>query len=88
MFGSLILSTKCGNVVKRLKTKCGNVVKCLETKCGNAEVKSSGICKHKSLDVFAEKYSGRIYRKYLISPKDLQKDKDIICLPVYMTMFL
>ena len=57
-------------------------------KISPAEVKSSGIRKHKSLDVFAEKYSGRIYKKYLISPKDLQKDKDIICLPVYMTMFL
>lgn len=52
------------------------------------EVKSSGYKTHKSLDVFTEKFSGRILQRYLIYTKDYAKDKDIFCLPVYMTMFL
>lgn len=52
------------------------------------EVKSSGYNTHKSLDVFSEKYSGRIAEKYLLYTKDLKKDKDIIMLPMYMTQFL
>ena len=52
------------------------------------EVKSSGYKTHKSLDVFTEKFSGRISQRYLIYTKDYAKDKDIFCLPVYMTMFL
>lgn len=52
------------------------------------EVKSSGYKTHKSLDVFCDKYSDRIGDKYLIYTKDVGKDKDIFCIPVYMTMFL
>lgn len=52
------------------------------------EVKSSGYKTHKSLDVFTEKFSDRISQRYLIYTKDYAKDKDIFCLPVYMTMFL
>lgn len=52
------------------------------------EVKSSGYKTHKSLDVFTEKFSSRILQRYLIYTKDYAKDKDIFCLPVYMTMFL
>ncbi|MBP3475693.1 MAG: ATP-binding protein [Lachnospiraceae bacterium] len=52
------------------------------------EVKSSGYRTHTSLDVFFEKFSDRILQRYLIYTKDLAKDKDIICLPVYMTQFL
>ena len=52
------------------------------------EVKSSGYKTHASLDAFSSKYSDRITRKYLLYTKDQQKDKDIILLPVYMTMFL
>ncbi len=52
------------------------------------EVKSSGYKTHRSLDEFCNKYSDRIMNKYLIYTKDLAKDKDILCLPVYMTMFL
>ena len=48
------------------------------------EVKSSGYNSHKSLDKFQEKYSARIFSKYLLYTKDLRKDKDIFCLPVYM----
>lgn len=52
------------------------------------EIKSSGYKTHRSLDVFTEKYSDRILWRYLIYTKDLSKDKDIFCLPVYMTQFL
>ena len=52
------------------------------------EVKSSGYKTHASLDAFLEKFSGRILEKYLLYTKDLQKDHDILCLPVYMAQFL
>lgn len=52
------------------------------------EVKSSGYKTHASLDAFCKKYSSRIKNKYLIYTKDLQKNGDILYLPVYMTMFL
>ena len=52
------------------------------------EIKSSGYKTHKSLDVFTEKYSGRILKRYLVYTKDLSKDQDIFCIPVYMAPFL
>lgn len=52
------------------------------------EVKSSGYKTHKSLDVFTEKYSGRISKRYLVYTKDMSKDQDIFCIPVYMVPFL
>ena len=52
------------------------------------EVKSSGYKTHSSLDAFSEKYSSRILNKYLVYTKDMGKDKDVLSLPVYMTMFL
>ncbi len=52
------------------------------------EVKSSGYKTHASLDKFSEKYSGRISEKYLVCTKDMQKDKDVLMLPVYMVPFL
>ena len=52
------------------------------------EVKSSGYKAHKSLDVFTDKYSDRILKRYLIYTKDISKDKDIFCIPVYMVPFL
>lgn len=52
------------------------------------EVKSSGYKTHKSLDVFTEKFSDRILKRYLIYTKDTSKDKDIRCIPVYMVPFL
>ena len=52
------------------------------------EVKSSGYKTHKSLDVFTEKYSGRIWKRYLVYTKDMSKDQDIFCIPVYMVPFL
>lgn len=52
------------------------------------EVKSSGYKAHASLDAFSDKYSSRIRQRYLIYTKDLRKETDVLCLPVYMTMFL
>ncbi|MDE6756670.1 MAG: DUF4143 domain-containing protein, partial [Muribaculaceae bacterium] len=52
------------------------------------EVKSSGYKSHKSLDEFQKKFSSRINQRYLIYTKDLRKEQDIICLPVYMTGLL
>lgn len=52
------------------------------------EVKSSGYKTHTSLDMFMKKFSDRILWRYLVYTKDLKKDEDIICLPVYMVQFL
>ena len=58
------------------------------TKLQPIEVKSSGYNTHKSLDVFCEKYSHIVERRYLIYTKDLKTDKGTILLPVYMTPFI
>ncbi|MCH5178241.1 MAG: ATP-binding protein [Prevotellaceae bacterium] len=52
------------------------------------EVKSSGYNTHKSLDMFCQKFSHIVERRYLIYTKDLKKDKETILLPVYMTPLL
>ena len=52
------------------------------------EVKSSGYKTHKSIDEFKKKYSSRISKSYLLYTKDLHKEGDIICLPVYMAALL
>ncbi len=52
------------------------------------EVKSSGYKTHASLDAFQDKFSFRIWRRYLIYTRDVRKEKDILCLPVYMVPFL
>lgn len=52
------------------------------------EVKSGEYRSHRSLDTFQKRYSKKILRRYLLTTKDLHKDGDIICLPVYMAMFL
>ena len=52
------------------------------------EIKSSGYNSHKSLDRFQEKYSNRIRQRYLIYTKDLKKDKDVLCLPAYMSALI
>lgn len=52
------------------------------------EIKSSGYKTHKSLDVFTEKFSDRILKRYLVYTKDMSKEQDILCVPVYMVPFL
>ena len=58
------------------------------TKLHPIEVKSSGYNTHKSLDEFCKKFSQLIDKRYLIYTKDLQKDKETLLLPVYMTSFV
>ena len=52
------------------------------------EVKSSGYKTHASLDAFQKKFSKRIGNRYLIYPKDLRKEQDLLYVPVFMTMLL
>ena len=52
------------------------------------EVKSSGYKTRKSLDKFQLKFSSRIAQRYLLYTKDIRKEEDIICLPVYMAGLL
>lgn len=52
------------------------------------EVKSSGYKTHASLDAFQKKFSSRIGNRYLVYPKDLKKEQDLLCVPVFMTMLL
>ena len=52
------------------------------------EVKSSGYRAHASLDHFIEKYSDRVLEKYLVYTRDLKRDGEVLCVPVYMVPFL
>ncbi len=52
------------------------------------EVKSSGYKTHASIDAFGNKFSGKVGPRYLIYTKDLRKDGELLCIPIYMTMFL
>ncbi len=58
------------------------------SKVSPIEVKSSGYKAHKSLDQFAEKFSSRVAQKYLVYTKDLKKDGDTLCVPIYMVPLL
>lgn len=52
------------------------------------EVKSSGYKTHPSLDAFQKKFSNRIGNRYLVYPKDLRKEQDLLYVPVFMSMLL
>lgn len=52
------------------------------------EVKSSNYRKHTSLDRFGEKFSDKTGERILIYTKDLAKEGDLLCLPVYMAYYL
>ena len=52
------------------------------------EVKSSGYKSHKSLDMFCQKYSHIVERRYLVYTKDMHKDEMTLMVPVYMVPFL
>lgn len=52
------------------------------------EVKSSGYKSHVSMDAFCEKYPDRIFDRYLLYTKDVNKEQALKCLPVYMTPFI
>ena len=48
------------------------------------EVKASRYKTHASLDAFADKFSSRIGRQYLVYTKDMRKDREVVCIPTYM----
>lgn len=52
------------------------------------EVKSSGYKTHASIDAFVKKFSSKTGQRYLVYTKDLRKDGELLCLPIYMTIFL
>ena len=52
------------------------------------EVKSGNYRSHKSLDVFCDKFSGRVREKYVVHTKDYKWENGIYYVPVYMTPFL
>ena len=58
------------------------------SKVSPIEVKSSGYKAHSSIDKFSEKFSSRTSNKYLVYTKDLKKDGDTLCIPIYMTAFI
>lgn len=49
------------------------------------EVKSSNYRTHASIDKFYEKFSSRILKRYIIHTKDISKEKDIQCIPIYLS---
>lgn len=57
-----------------------------KNKLCSIEVKSSGYKTNTSIDTFSNKFSSKV-EKYLIYTKDLRKDGDLLCIPLYMTMF-
>lgn len=59
-----------------------------ENKICPIEVKSSKYRKHISIDMFYKKFSKRISNRYIIHTKDISKDKDIFCLPIYLAPFI
>ena len=59
-----------------------------ESKVCPVEVKSSQSTVHKSIDEFQKKFSARILHRYLVHTKDLRKEQDMLCIPVYMTPLL
>lgn len=59
-----------------------------ESKICPIEVKSAQSKVHKSIDEFQKKFSGIILHRYLLHTKDVRKEQDLLCLPVYMTPFL
>ena len=52
------------------------------------EVKSSSYRNHISLDKFKSKFSSKTGEQYIIYTKDLKVEGDLICLPIYMLLFL
>ena len=59
-----------------------------ESKLWPLEVKSSGYKTHQSLDEFCSKYPSRVSKRFLITTKDYEQQKQTTILPVYMTSLL
>lgn len=52
------------------------------------EVKPSSYRTHKSLDAFFEKYNATASERYVLYTKDLQREGEVVYLPLYMAMCL
>ncbi len=52
------------------------------------EVKSGVSSRHRSLDLFIERYRKRIDSVFVIHSGDLKVDGDVVYIPIYMSMFL
>ncbi|WP_027727918.1 ATP-binding protein [Treponema sp. C6A8] len=52
------------------------------------EAKSADYKKHKSLDIFTQKFSRHIGTRFLIYTKEYRKDSDIFCIPMYLVPFI
>lgn len=52
------------------------------------EVKSSSIKNHKSIDLFVEKYSRIVGRRFLFSQKDISHDGMLELMPIYLVPFI
>lgn len=52
------------------------------------EVKSGEYRKHTSLDRFGKKFKDKVGNKYIVYTKDLKREEDVICIPVYMAYYL
>jgi predicted AAA+ superfamily ATPase len=52
------------------------------------EAKAADYHKHKSLDIFTEKFSKHIGSRFLVYIKEYRKDTDIFCIPMYLVPFI
>ena len=52
------------------------------------EAKAADYHKHKSLDIFTEKFSKHIGSRFLVYTKEYRKDTDIFCIPMYLVPFI
>jgi predicted AAA+ superfamily ATPase len=52
------------------------------------EVKSADYHRHKSMDIFTEKFSKHIGSRFLVYTKEYRKDTDIFCIPMYLVPFI
>ncbi len=59
-----------------------------DKKLNPIEVKSGDYKKHTSIDRFKDKYKKNVGTRYVLHPKDLKVEGDIVYLPLYMAIFL
>lgn len=59
-----------------------------KSKINAFEIKSSGIGKHESINVFYKKYSKNVHNIYLLSQKDSSSEGNLLLRPFYLMPFL
>ena len=59
-----------------------------DNKLNPIEVKSGEYYRHSSIDKFKQKFGKKVGVRYVLHPKDLRVEGDLVYLPLYMTMFL